>query len=177
MSHINRIAIIAASLLTAISALPAVAQDAPAKGLKGHYIGAGPVVGIQVGDKIKGTDRTNVGGSVQGRYSLQGTAVQAPISLRGAVQFNKENVSIQPMVTYDMAIAPNVNLYAGGGGSILVNGKNSPMGTRSAAMLTAGLEGQVYKNTVLFGDVKWGINAAEKGRDVLGVQVGGAYKF
>ncbi len=177
MSHINRIAIIAASLLTAVSALPSVAQDAPVKGLQGHYIGAGPVVGIQLGSKVPGTDRTNVGGSVQGRYSLKGTAVQAPISLRGAVQFNKENASIQPMVTYDMAIAPGVNAYAGGGASILVNGKASPMGTNSAAMLTAGLEGQVYKNTVLFGDVKWGINAAEKGRDVLGVQVGGAYKF
>jgi hypothetical protein len=173
----NRFAIVAASLLTAVSAMPTMAQEAPAKGLQGHYIGAGPVVGIQVGEKIKGTDRTNVGGSVQGRYSLQGRGIQAPISLRGAVQFNKENVSIQPMVTYDFAIAPNVNLYAGGGASVLVNGKSSPMGTNTAGLVTAGIEGQVAKNTVLFSDVKWGINAAEKGRDVLGVQVGGAYKF
>lgn len=177
MATRNRIALVFASLLTAVSAMPSLAQEAPSKGLKGHYIGVAPVVGIQLGKTVKGTDRTNVGGSVQGRYSLQGTAVQAPISLRGALQFNKENVSIQPMITYDLAIAPNVNLYAGGGASILANGKTSPMGTNTAGLVTAGIEGQVYKNTVLFGDVKWGINAAEKGRDVLGVQVGGAYKF
>lgn len=148
-------------------------------GLKGHYVGAGVVGGFQTGDN----GDSQFAGTVTGRYAL-GDALSdslkrtVPVSLRGTAQFNGQNASFQPMVTYDVAIAKDTNLYLGGGGSLLLNDKKSPLGDRNAWALTAGLEGQVAKNTVLFGDVRWGINAFEGSKDdAISVQVGAGYKF
>lgn len=154
-----------------VSALPAAAQDvmAPPKGLQGHYVGAGVVGGFQTKD-----GEASIGGNANGRYAIKNT----PLSVRGTAQFNGQNASIQPTVTYDLPVAPGVNLYGGGGASILINDKKSPLGDRNAFMLTAGAEGRIAPQVILYGDVRWGINAVESNEaQAISIQTGLGYQF
>jgi hypothetical protein len=177
MLRIKSVATAALSIATLLPLLAshASAQDAmaPTNGMRANYAGVGLVGGFQ----SKGGG-SNLGGTVTGRYALPNT----PLSLRGSAQFNDKNVSFQPMVTYDLPVAPGVSLYAGGGGSLLLNGKKSPLGDRNAFALTAGVEGQVAPRTVLFGDVRWGINGVDQvgtknDAQAISIQTGAAYKF
>lgn len=154
-----------------IIAAPAAAQTQQPTGLQGHYAGGGVGLGVNTDD---GFGDTEFGGVVQGRYDIR----NAPVSVRGSVLFNDKAAAIQPMVTYDIATSNKSNIYLGGGASILAGNGMSPLGDKTAFMLTAGAEGEVAPNWVLFGDVRWGISALENSNaQAISLQTGAAYRF
>lgn len=142
------------------------------RGMDGHYLGAGVGVGVTNSDD----DGSELGGNVQGRIDVQ----ELPISLRGAFLFNGDNSAIMPIATYDFGIAPNTNLYLGGGYSFVLgnNDEASLLGDQDAPVVTLGAETAVEENIVLYGDVKLGIDAYRDSSDsAVSLQVGGAYRF
>jgi hypothetical protein len=168
-------AISALSILSIVSTGTVSAQEVStnAKGLQASYVGAGLSAGVTNGGQ--GNDSATFGGNVQGRYALPET----PVSLRGAVLFTDKTVAIMPIVTYDLPIAKNTNLYAGGGYSFVTNqNAPSPLGNQDAVVLTAGVESEVARNVVAYGDVKYGINAFKgSNASAAGLQVGVGYRF
>lgn len=142
-----------------------------ARGMDGSYLGAGVSVGATNSD-----DDQVLGGNVQGRLDIQ----ELPISVRGAYLFNGDNSALMPILSYDVGVAPNTNLYVGGGYSfVLGNDTNaSPLGNQNAPFVTVGAETAVQRNVVLYGDVKVGFDAYRNSSDTaVSAQIGGAYRF
>lgn len=158
------------SALSALVAFPLMASPASAqvaRGMSGSYLGGGVSVGI--------SDDANVGGNVQVRLNSS----EAPVSLRGSALITGESTAIIPTLTYDAAIAPNTNLYAGAGYSLVTDkGSSSPLGDKDAVVLTAGVETAVQRHIVLYGDVKVGLDAFQNSNDAaVAAQLGAAYRF
>ena len=166
------------SALSALAIAPIVAAGAASAqpvrptGLNGSYLGAGISVGLTDGGNDNGSD---VGGTVQGRYDLP----QAPVSLRGAALINGDGAALMPLITVDIPITNNANLYAGGGYSFVTGDNGSTLlGNQNAPVLTAGLEASVAPRVALFGDVKLGLDAYDNSSDAaVSAQVGAAYRF
>jgi hypothetical protein len=163
---------IAAASVVALSATFMAAAPAHAdtmKGLHGSYLGGGMSVGA-LGEGAQG----DVGGNVTGRLDIP----KAPVSLRASALFNDNAATFVPVVTGDIPIAKNTNVYLGGGASLPVNGNMTPLGDREAFVVTAGLESEVAKNLVLYGNADLGLNAISgTNDDALSFQGGAAYKF
>ncbi|BAY18048.1 hypothetical protein NIES21_38910 [Anabaenopsis circularis NIES-21] len=142
-------------------------------GTNGSYIGAGIAAGATSGGQRN--DDAQFGGNVQGRYAVP----NAPVSVRGAVLFGGDTTSLMPIVTYDAPIAKNTNVYLGGGYSFLTNeGHNTPLGNRNAPVVTLGVESEVSKNIIAYGDAKWGIDAYKNSdADAVSFQAGLGYRF
>jgi hypothetical protein len=163
--------------LSALAIAPAVlfAGDASAKPItfSDSYIGAGVSAGVTNGGQ--NGDAATLGGNIQGRFAVP----NAPVSVRGAVLFSSESAAIMPLLTYDLPIASNANIYAGAGYSFAdKDGKPTPLGNKNAPVLTAGAEAGIGKNFVVYGDAKWGINAYENSpADALSFQAGVGYRF
>ncbi|MBF2067268.1 MAG: outer membrane beta-barrel protein [Calothrix sp. C42_A2020_038] len=155
--------------LTVVSAGIASAET----GMPGSYIGVGAAAGLTNGGR--GNDDAKFGGTVQGRFAIP----QAPVSVRGAVLFGGDATVIAPTLTYDLAIAENTNIYVGAGYSfVTTEGKATQLGNRNAALLTLGAESAISKNFVLFGDLKWAIDAYRRSsNDALSLQAGVGYRF
>ncbi|MBF2046216.1 MAG: outer membrane beta-barrel protein [Elainella sp. C42_A2020_010] len=155
---------------TVLSGQPASAQAVIPRGMDGSYLGGGVSVGVSNPDD----DDAILGGNVQGRLDLP----TVPISVRGAALFNGDNAALMPLVTYDLGVAPNTNLYVGGGYSFTVNDDASPLGNQNAPVITAGVETAIQRNLALYGDAKVGIDAFKDSNDTaVSVQVGAAYRF
>lgn len=173
--NLKIVAISLLSLLTVspvlLSAKAASAQAGATRGMSGSYLGAGVSVGINNPD----SNGAILGGNVQGRLD----SARLPVSLRGAALFNSDNAALMPLVTYDIGVAPNTNLYVGGGYSFTVNDHDpSPLGNKNAPVVTAGIETAVRRNVVLYGDAKVGIDAyKDSNRAATSFQVGAAYRF
>lgn len=151
------------SLLSALAIAPILLAHNPAsaetKGTDATYVGAGISGGVTGGGHSN--DGPNVGGNIQGRVAIPGSPI--PVSVRGVVDFNDKNSAVIPMVTYDMPIANNTNLYVGGGYQFVQHQDSTTPGTslgnKNAPVVTAGVETQVGQNLVLYGDAKLGIKA------------------
>jgi len=150
-----------------IMAGSASAQTVRTNGMSGSYIGGGVSAGV--------SNDTTVGGNVQVRLNSS----EAPISVRGAALITGDSTAIVPTLTYDAAIAPNTNLYVGGGYSFVTDkGATSPLGDKNAFVLTAGVETAVQRHITLYSDVKVGLDAFENSNDVaVAIQAGAAYRF
>lgn len=163
------------SVMSLVSAGAASAQEisTDAKGLQGSYVGAGISAGVTNGGQ--GNDGAAFGGNVQARYDLS----KAPASLRGSVLFTDKTVALMPIVTYDLPVAKNTNLYAGAGYSFVTNqNAATPLGNQNAPVLTAGVESEVAEKVVAYGDVKYGINAFKgSNASAVSLQVGVGYRF
>lgn len=168
---------LAASALTIASIVftagIAGAQTADTKGTNANYIGVGVAAGATSGGQ--GDDYAQFGGNVQGRYAVP----NAPVSVRGAVLFGGDATAIMPVVTYDVPIANNTNVYFGGGYSFVTDeGKNTPLGNENAPVITLGAESQLSNNIVAYGDAKWGIDAYRNSdADAVSFQAGLGYRF
>jgi Outer membrane protein beta-barrel domain len=164
------------SLLT-ISPVLLFSQAASAqtteRGMTGSYLGGGVSVGVGDPDDSDAI----LGGNIQGRLAPSETRL--PFSLRGAALINGDNAALMPLVTYDIGVAPNTNLYVGGGYSFTVNDNEaSPLGDQDAPVLTAGVETAVRRNVVVYGDAKVGIDAYEDSDNAAAsFQVGVGYRF
>lgn len=153
-----------------LSAGKASAQTAQPRGMDGSYLGGGLSLGVGNPDD----NDAILGGNVQGRLD----STRLPVSLRGAALFNGDNAALMPLVTYDIGIARNTNLYVGGGYSFTVNDDTSPLGDKDAPVITAGIESAVQRNVAVYGDAKVGIDAFKDSNNAAAsFQVGAAYRF
>lgn len=143
------------------------------KGFGGAYVGAGPAFGVTNGGQQE--DAALVGGNIQGRIQVPNT----PVSARGAILFGPNNTAIMPIVTYDVPVAKNTNVYVGGGYSFVEkDGKNAVLGNKDAPVVTVGAESSITRDVVVYGDAKWGINAYENSNaDAISLQAGLGYRF
>ncbi|GJD16049.1 hypothetical protein RIVM261_010050 [Rivularia sp. IAM M-261] len=142
-------------------------------GMQGSYIGVGAAAGLTNGGRSN--DAAKLGGAVQGRFAIPNT----PVSVRGAVLFGGDATVVAPTLTYDIPVAKSTNIYVGAGYSfVTTEGKGTQLGNRNAALLTLGAESAVSKNIVLFGDVKYAIDAYKRSSgDALSIQAGVGYRF
>lgn len=163
------------SALTALSMtsilFSARTASALPSGMSGSYIGAGVSAGVTGDDD----GDTTFGGNVQGRFDVP----TAPVSVRGAALFSDGGVALMPLVSYDLPVSPNANLYLGAGYSFVTDEDNStPLGNQNAPVVTAGVEASVNRNLILYGDVKLGIDAYRDSSDsAVSFQVGAGYRF
>jgi hypothetical protein len=167
------------SAVCALSIAPVVlsanAASAQASGLQGSYVGVGIGAGVTDDGREEGGDGKTFGGVVQGRLAIPNT----PVSLRGAVLFGGDATALMPMLTFDVPVAKNTNVYLGGGYSFVTDdGKATQLGNQDSVVLTTGVETGVGRNVVVFGDVKWGIDAYEdSSKDAVSLQLGVGYRF
>ncbi len=168
-----------ASLLTlsALAIVPAVLSAGAASArpitFNDSYVGAGVSSGVTNGGQSG--DAATFGGNIQGRFAVP----NAPVSVRGAVLFSGESAAIMPLLTYDLPISSNANLYAGAGYSFAdKEGKPTPLGNKNAPVLTAGAEAGIGRDIVIYGDAKWGIDAYKNSpADAVSFQAGVGYRF
>jgi hypothetical protein len=95
------------------------------------------------------------------------------------VLFSDETSAIMPIVTYDVPVTNNANLYVGAGYSFVEsNGKPTPLGNQDAPVVTVGAEAALGNNMVVYGDTKLGINAYQNSpASAVSVQAGAGFKF
>ena len=163
--------------LSALAIAPAVLSAGAASAqpitFSDSYIGAGVSSGVTNGGQSG--DAATIGGNIQGRFAIP----NAPVSVRGAVLFSGESAAIMPLLTYDLPVSSNANIYAGAGYSFAdKEGKPSPLGNKNAPVLTAGAEAGLGRNVVVYGDAKWGIDAYKNSpADAVSFQAGLGYRF
>lgn len=158
--------------LLVVSSIGLTAHSASAqiKGMDGTYVGGGVAVGVTESEG----ESSSFGGNIQGRFDVP----RLPLSLRGSVLFNGDTSAIMPLVSYDIGVAPNTNLYVGGGYSFVEdNEKISPLGSQDSVVLTVGAETAVQRNIVLYGDAKLGVDAYQEAGSAVSLQLGAAYRF
>jgi hypothetical protein len=156
--------------------LSAGSASAQPKGTKADYIGAGVSAGVTNGGTTKpGGDAATFGGNIQGRLTTQ----KAPVSVRGAVLFSDDTSAIMPIVTYDVPVAKNTNVYVGGGYSFVEKqGQHTPLGNKNAPVVTVGAESQLGQNLVIYGDTKLGIKAYQNSpASAVSFQAGAGVRF
>lgn len=144
-------------------------------GFGGAYVGAGIAAGVTNGGQ-QGTSAL-LGGNIQGRIAP--AFEEVPISIRAAILFGSNNSAIMPMLTYDIPVAVNTNVYIGGGYSFVERDRQpTPLGNKSAPVVVLGAESSVTRDIVLYGDAKLGIkpyhNTDASG---LSLQAGVGYRF
>ncbi|MGB0564039.1 MAG: outer membrane beta-barrel protein [Spirulinaceae cyanobacterium] len=161
------------SVVATLIGYAASAQAQPERGTDATYIGAGISAGVTNGGQEG--DAANLGGNIQGRHQIENT----PVSVRGAILFGEETSAIIPMVSYDIPVAQNTNIYVGTGYSFVeTEGQPSPLGNDNAVMFTVGAETQIGEKIIVYGDGKWGIDAYQNSpADALSLQGGVGYRF
>jgi len=83
------------------------------------------------------------------------------------------------LVSYDVSITNNANAYLGAGYSFVeARGQSTPLGNKNAVVLTTGVEAELRRNIVLYGDAKLGIHAFENtSGSAVSFQAGAGYRF
>jgi hypothetical protein len=115
------------------------------------------------------------GRGFQGRIDLN----NSPISIRGKVSLGSEANVVQPIVSYDLAIARNANIYAGAGYSF-INSKDKAISSQdqNAFFVTAGAEAAINDKVVVYGDAQYPVNPSDlKVTSPVKVQVGVGFRF
>lgn len=153
-------------------------RGSQSRGFGGAYVGGGFAAGVTNGGQIG--DAANLGGNIQGRIA---PFANVPVSARAAILWSKENTAIMPIVTYDIPVAKNTNLYVGGGYSFVedkntVRPRPTPLGNKSAPVITVGAESSLTRDIVVYGDAKLGIKAYQNSpASALSFQAGVGYRF
>jgi hypothetical protein len=183
---IKTIAIFAFAIAPMISAInPAsaapkyVAQAAresivpQAIGTNSSYLGAGVSSGL-TNDSSAGSQAKS-GGTLYGRYSIP----QSQLSARAGIVFTDKISAVTPKLTYDIGVAPGTNIFLGGGYNF-VNETNAstPLGNKSAPVLSLGVESQLANNVLVFGSADLGVNAYQNSNNTaIAIQGGAGFRF
>ncbi len=149
------------------------ASATPKKGTDASYVGVGIAPGLTNGGQ--NGDAATFGGQLVGRAKLGAL----PLSVRGQVNFSDETSAIIPHLTVDVPIARNTNAFVGAGYQFVEDkGKPTPSGNRNGVAIVAGVESEVAKNFLLYGNATVGVNAyRNSSASSVSVGTGIGYRF
>jgi hypothetical protein len=142
-------------------------------GTQSNYLGAG-VSGGLTGGNAPG-EQAKSGGSLYGRYAIP----QTKISARAGVVFTDKISAVTPKITYDVGVAPGTNVFLGAGYNF-VNEQtaSTPLGNKSAPVLSLGMESQLANNVLVFGSADLGLNAYQNTNSTaIALQGGAGFRF
>jgi hypothetical protein len=142
-------------------------------GTNSSYIGAGISTGLTTGSTT--AEQSHAGGSISGRFAVP----KSNFSARGGLVFNNKLTAVTPKVTYDVAVAPSTNVYAGVGYNFVTeSGVKTPLGDKSAPVLTIGAESELANNIMIYGSADLGINSySNTNNQALALQGGLGFRF
>ncbi len=128
-----------------------------------------------VSDPSSTKDNETSGNSFQGRFDIP----NVPISVRGAAAAIGETITIEPMISYDIPVTNNANIYAGAGYSFVrTNGENPLQRNQDSMVLTTGVEAAVSNNVIIYGDAKFRLNSHDNSdTSPVKLQFGAGYRF
>ncbi len=161
------------ALVVAPIFLSATQASAAPKGTDASYVGVGIAPGLTNGGQ--NGDAATFGGQVVGRAKL-GTL---PLSARGQINFSDQTSAIIPSLTYDVPVARNTNAYLGAGYQFVEkDGRPTPSGNKDGVAIVAGVESEVAKNFLLYGNATVGIDAYKNSSaSSVGIGTGIGYRF
>jgi hypothetical protein len=142
-------------------------------GTQANYLGAG-IAGGLTSDSASGAQAKS-GGSLYGRYAIP----QTNLSARGGVVFTNKISAVTPKLTYDVGVAPGTNIFVGAGYN-LVNEQtaSTPLGNKSAPVLSLGVESELANNVLVFGAADLGVNAYQNNNNTaVALQGGAGFRF
>lgn len=142
-------------------------------GTNSNYLGAGISSGL-TNDNAVGSQAKS-GGTLYGRYAIP----QSKLSARAGIVFTDKISAVTPKLTYDIGVAPGTNIFLGGGYNF-VNETNSstPLGNKSAPILSLGVESQLANNVLVFGSADLGVNAYKNNNNTsIAIQGGAGFRF
>ena len=105
--------------------------------------------------------------------------LKAKLSARAGVVFTDKISAVTPKLTYDVGVAPGTNIFLGGGYNF-VNETNAstPLGNKSAPILSLGVESQLANNVLVFGSADLGVNAYQNTNSTsIAIQGGAGFRF
>lgn len=131
--------------------------------------------GIETRSNAERADGETTPSQFQGRLDLPNT----PISVRGAVVVGDDVKAILPMLSYDLPVTNNANVYAGAGYAVVKTpGEETPLGDRNGVILTTGAEAAVGGGLVIYGDAKVRLNGErDSDNPPVRLQVGAGLRF
>ena len=176
-----------APIMTAINPASAAPKTAPkyvaqmareiaapqSVGTNSNYLGAGISSGL-TNDNVVGSQAKS-GGTLYGRYAIP----QSKLSARAGIVFTDKISAVTPKLTYDIGVAPGTNIFLGGGYNF-VNETNAstPLGNKSAPILSLGVESQLANNVLVFGSADLGVNAYKNNNNTsIAIQGGAGFRF
>jgi hypothetical protein len=142
-------------------------------GTNSNYLGAGISSGL-TNDNGVGSQAKS-GGTLYGRYAIP----QSKLSARAGIVFTDKVSAVTPKLTYDIGVAPGTNIFLGGGYNF-VNETNAstPLGNKSAPILSLGVESQLANNVLVFGSADLGVNAYQNSNNTsIAIQGGAGFRF
>jgi hypothetical protein len=150
---------------TATAPTPVVGTDA-------SYLGAGLSGGLTTGNSGQSTQS---GGTLYGRYAIP----QSKLSARAGVVFTDKISAVTPKLTYDIGVGSGTNIYIGGGYNFVNEQSNTtPLGDKSAPVLSLGAESQLANNVLIFGSADLGLNAYKNSNSPsIALQGGAGFRF
>jgi hypothetical protein len=142
-------------------------------GTTSSYLGAG-IAGGLTNDSTTG-GQAKSGGSLYGRYSIP----QTKLSARAGIVFTDKISAVTPKLTYDVGVAPGTNIFVGAGYNF-VNEQtaSTPLGNKSAPVLSLGVESELANNVLVFGSADLGVNAYQNSNNTaIALQGGAGFRF
>ena len=142
-------------------------------GTTSNYLGAG-ISGGLTNDNTPGSQAKS-GGTLYGRYSIP----QTKLSARTGIVFTDKISAVTPKLTYDVGVAPGTNVFVGAGYNF-VNEQtaSTPLGNKSAPVLSLGVESQLANNVLVFGSADLGVNAYQNtNNSAIALQGGAGFRF
>ncbi len=142
-------------------------------GTNSNYLGAGISSGL-TNDNTVGSQAKS-GGTLYGRYAIP----QSKLSARAGIVFTDKISAVTPKLTYDVGVAPGTNIFVGAGYNF-VNETNAstPLGNKSAPVLSLGVESQLANNVLVFGSADLGVNAYQNNNNTsIAIQGGAGFRF
>jgi hypothetical protein len=142
-------------------------------GTTANYLGAGVSSGLTTDNAPGGQAKS--GGTLYGRYSIP----QSKLSARAGIVFTDKISAVTPKITYDVGVAPGTNIFVGAGYNF-VNEQNAstPLGNKSAPVLSLGVESQLANNVLVFGSADLGVNAYQNTNNTaIALQGGAGFRF
>lgn len=130
------------------------------------------VLGASSGSASTSPERTASDTQIQGRLDLP----NSPVSLRGTVIVGNQIEAVMPVLSYDFAIGPTTNLYAGAGYVVVEPGQQTPLGDRDGMVLTTGMETAVNHRVIIYGDVRVRPQV-EQNSNPMSVHIGIGHRF
>jgi hypothetical protein len=142
-------------------------------GTDASYLGAGIAGGLTNGNAPG--EQAKSGGSLYGRYAIP----QSKLSARAGVVFTDKISAVTPKLTYDIGVGSGTNIFVGAGYNF-VNEQtaSTPLGNKSAPVLSLGAESQLANNVLIFGSADLGLNAYQNSNSTaIALQGGAGFRF